>query len=240
MLHESSLVYSYQHFPENRGSFEVLTNAIRTDSIVMHQFGGYFLESSRQNLIKKKHIVNSLRMLQHSLLILRMVESECWFLVHPLKPRLGLRGIQGGEVRRNAGVQPTDNSVQNLLLFAHVVVVLAAAEAVLLVNELPDGRAIVVCIRLDVRKDVEVLTLVVLLVLYLPNPLTLTHPLSPPLLLPAAARGHPIEMGPNRGNILLVAAANATGSGLTEPPLKREWALLVEVEPDDAEKFGLD
>lgn len=137
-------------------------------------------------------------------------------------------------------MESTDDPIEDLLLLAHVVVVLAAAEAILLVDELPNGRPIVVCVGLDVRKDVEVFTLVVLLVLHVPNPLPLAHALRSPLLLPAAARGHPIEIGPNRRNILLIAATDATGSGLTEPPLKRERALLVEIQPDDAEKFGLD
>lgn len=66
-----------------------------------------------------------------------------------------------------AGVQPTDNSVKSLLFSAHVLEV--STKTVLMVDCLPYVAAVVSCIGLFVEIHIEVLALVILNVLHVPN-----------------------------------------------------------------------
>ena len=71
---------------------------------------------------------------------------------------------------RDASVESTDNLVQYSFLHAHILVFVI--EAILLVDHFPNERPIVVGKRLDVTTQVKILSLIIILVLHVPNPLS--------------------------------------------------------------------
>jgi hypothetical protein len=77
--------------------------------------------------------------------------------------------IKPTQMGRYARVQSADDVEEDLLLCAHLLVV-GMVEAVLLVDQFPDGTAVVVGERLYVCVDVKVLAPVVGLVLHVPHP----------------------------------------------------------------------
>ena len=70
-------------------------------------------------------------------------------------------------------MQPADHFVEDGFLLAGGLcfVGFGDVETVLFIHQFPDGLAVVVGVRLDVRVQVKVLALVVLLVLHVPYPI---------------------------------------------------------------------
>jgi hypothetical protein len=71
---------------------------------------------------------------------------------------------------RNTRVQPADHLVEHFLFFTHVVVVVTATKTVFFVNHIPNSRAVIVRERLNILIEVEIFTLIILLVFYMPLP----------------------------------------------------------------------
>lgn len=234
------LVEICQQLLEQRGGPEVLSDVVRADGVVICEHGGDLLDGFGHYLVQEEQVVDPLWVLEHSFAVLGVVEGEDWLLLHPLESGGDGWRVVSGEMGGYAGVQSADDAVEQLFVFAHALHLVFAAEAILLVDELPNEGAIIIGIGLDVRVDVEVLPLVVLLVLHVPDPLAPLHPLRRPLLDPVPARRHPLRVQPYARDVLLLAPADAAGSGLAEAAGVGERTLLVDVESDYAEELGLD
>lgn len=76
--------------------------------------------------------------------------------------------VEAGKMSGDGGMEAADKVVEYLFIVAKLVE--GVLEAILFVDELPDGPSVVVGEALDVGIDVEVLSLVVGLVLHMPNP----------------------------------------------------------------------
>lgn len=85
-------------------------------------------------------------------------------------------------------MKSTDDAIQYLLVITHIMHFVFASEAIFFVDKLPNKRAIIICISLNVRIYVEVLSLIVFLVLYMPYPVIAFYPLRRPFFYAMAAR----------------------------------------------------
>lgn len=113
-------------------------------------------------------------------------------------------------------------------------------EAVVPVDELPDIGPVVVRERLHICEDVEVLALVVLDVLHVPHPPCLLPALGTPEVFPFGVAVDLIRAGPKQRYVLLITPADGTALRLAYLVHVTKLALLVKVEANHAEEFGLD
>jgi hypothetical protein len=137
-----------------------------------------------------------------------------------------------------AGMEATDEIVEYLLVAAEQFVI--TLEAILAVDQLPNGRPVVIGETLDVSVDVEVLPTVIALVLHVPYPPRLRSPLRTPEILALRVRQDPVSVTPLLWYIPLITSADSTRIGLADEVADTEGALLVDIEADDAEVLGLD
>lgn len=107
-----------------------------------------------------------------------------------------------------ARVQSTNDAVEDLLLATHGFVLVLASEAILFVDELPNGWAIIIGICLDIGVNIEIFALVILLIFHMPNPLVASESLVGPFLDTSSPRWDFISVGPDRRDILLIASAD--------------------------------
>jgi hypothetical protein len=210
--HQLGRADSLQHLSQDGCCSQVLTDVVRTDGVVVSEASTHLLQRPCQQLIEEEHVVEAFGVGHHPFAVLGFVEDECLLWTSPFEGGIGGWSVESGEMRGDAGVQAADDAVEQLFLLAQFAVGFVAAEAALLVDQLPDGRPVVVGVGFHVGTDVEVLALVVLLVLNVPDPLFAALPLWRPLLHSVPARRGAIEMHPNGRDILLITAADVAGS----------------------------
>ena len=133
-------------------------------------------------------------------------------------------------------MQTADNPIQYFLLSAHVLEV--STKAVLTVYGLPDIAPIIGCVGLLVDIHIEVLALVVLDVLHVPDPRRIVCTLRTPLL--QIARHiflDEVSACPFLWDILLVAATDRATPTFAHFLTSPEWTFIVDVDSDDAEEL---
>jgi len=169
-----------------------------------------------------------------------MVEVEFALVLGEVGPQILLSGvlIEPAKVGGDAGVESADDVVEYLFLCAHLLV--GVLEAVLLVDEFPDVGAIIVGKGLDIGVYVEVLSLVVGLVLDVPDPAVLcVASFVLPKVLIMEVRLDLLRVGPEFWNVLVVASAHCATLALADFVHSAQLALLVYVQSDYTEVFGL-
>ena len=155
-------------------SLHIFSNIIRLNSKVVLQIRSSSNNSLPKHFIQKHQIPNSLRMIQHSPLILRMIKMKLIMLNSSpqISPSTLLNTIliKPTQMSRNTSMQPTDNIEQYLLLQTHLLEQLRSFETVLFVYQLPNIGTVVVCEGLNILVNVEVFSPVVGFVLNMPYP----------------------------------------------------------------------
>jgi hypothetical protein len=184
-------------------------------------------------------------MRQYPFLILGVVEVE----IGLFRDKRGGERVRGGvlveiavesaEVRGDAGVESADDGVEGLLLVAELVVVVVGVEAVVSVDQLPDIRPVVVRERLHICEDVEVLALVVLDVLHVPDPPRLLPALGAPEIFAFGVAVDLVSTGPKQRYVLLITPTDCTALGLAYLVHVAKLTLLVKVETNHAEELSL-
>lgn len=134
-------------------------------------------------------------------------------------------------------MQSANDFVQYFFLGAHLLVFRLSTKAVILVNHIPDQRAIIVGERLDVGVNIEVLSLVVFLILNVPNPVSIAVSLISPQIHLLAFASDSVGLHPKTWYLLLIASANLAGGGLTHDVKILQWAFLLEVKSYYSEEF---
>jgi len=138
----------------------------------MMQIRRCLIDGFCQNAVKKKQIPNTLGVAQYSLLILRVVKVEGWLLLwnRTNDVVITIVAIKARKMSTYTSMQTTDNSIEGLLLSAHLFTG-RGLKTVITIYQLPNIRSVVVGERLYVGKNVKVLSLVVRLIFNVPNPL---------------------------------------------------------------------
>ena len=227
----------HQQLPQQPLRLHVPREVVRSYREVV-QVGSSLHHCLPQNLVDKQQIPYPLRMLQHPLPVLAVVEVELPLVVQ-VRPGIRFRivFVEPAQMGGDAGVQPADDVVQNLLLVAHLRE--GRAEAVLLVDQAPNGGAVVVGEGLDVFVYVEVLAQVISLVLHVPHPLAPLRPLQRPQVALGQVRPDLLIVGPELRYVAFVAATDSTALTLADAVHDAQLALLVDVQPDYPEVLGL-
>ena len=194
----------------------------------------------REYLIEEEQISDTFRVSKHSPIILRVIEVELVLILREISPQVLLRTVfvELGQMGRYACVQPADDIVEYLLFVAHPLV--GVAEAVILIYKFPNVGAVVIGERLDVRMYVEILSLIISLILDVPNPAVFADAA---LVLPQVevveVRLDFLRVGPELGNVLVVAPTNCAALTLADLVHGAQLALLVYVQADYSEVLGL-
>lgn len=119
--------------------------------------------------------------------------------------------VEPTEMSGNASMQSAYYVVKDLLFEAHLLEVILWLETVLFVDEFPDVGPVIISKGLDVLINIEILSLVVGLILNVPNPSLLAIlSLSCPEVLPCSAGFDFFGVGPEFWDVLIIAAADGT------------------------------
>lgn len=195
--------------------------------------------------IKKHQVFDSLRMIENPFLIFAMVEMKLALVdagsqVSP-GALLGTMLVESAQVGGDAGMEPTDKVIEYFFLATDLFMeIVLGLEAVFFIDEFPDIGAVVVSERLDVGLDIEVFTTIIGFVLDVPDPAILDDfSFVLPHVLIMNMRGHLLRVRPELWNIGIVASANGAAFTLANPPHDSQLALLIYVQPNDPEVFGL-
>ena len=149
--------------------------------------------------------------------------------------------VEPTQMGGDTGVQAADDVVEDLFFEAHLVEHVGTFETVLLVDQLPDIGAVVIGERLDVLVDIEILSSIVGLILHVPGPpINPKSPLIFPQILQLRMRVHFFGIHPELWYIFLVAPAHRATLALAQLLHHPQRALLLNVQPNDSEIFGLD
>ena len=127
-----------------------------------------------EHSVQKHKIFDPIRMVQHSFLVLALVEMKFVILdagseVGPDALTIGVF-IKPTQMGGNARVKTTNDVVEYLLLVAHLTEHVGPFETILLVYQFPDLRAVVIGKRLDILVNIKILTPIVGFVLNVPGP----------------------------------------------------------------------
>jgi hypothetical protein len=126
-------------------------------------------------------------------------------------------------------MKTADYFVKYFLLFTSVLIFVRTCKTILFIYHLPDSRAIVMSVRLNVFIKIKVLSLIVLFVLYMPHPI---HALILSLFFPhieicTRLMLNLISLDPILRNILLVTSAYITSIIFANPILYIQRALTI-------------
>jgi hypothetical protein len=144
-------------------------------------------------------------------------------------------------MRGNARMQSTYNPIEYFFFVAHQLEIILALETILLVNERPDVRSIIIGKRLDVYLDIKILPLIVLLVLDMPHPpVLLLVALDLPQIHLLVFPNDLVGLAPKTWNVLGVTSADRAALGLTYFILNHKRTLFIKIEANEAKIFGLD
>ena len=175
-------------------------------------------------------------MVKDSLLIFCAIEFIVW-LVQPLHAFDGWVRVVDWEMGGNAGMQPTNNSVEDVLLMTHFFEL--AAKAVLLIDELPDIWAVIISIAFNVGVKIEVFSFIVLFILDVPNPVLIACTLGRPFFNSETSRNRLLVISPNIRNIFFRTPADGAGDGLANTIGSYQWAGFLQVKTNDSKILGL-
>lgn len=163
---------------QNLRCLQVLNNIIWTNGVVIQNIVRDLFHGPEINLVNKQQIIYSFRMIKHSSLILFIIDIKLLTIFEPC-PHIGFWGnilVHHRYMCRNTRMQPADNFVKNgLLLTCWLGLIrLSYIKTVLFIYQFPYGFAIIIRIRLYVFIQVKVLAFIILLVLYMPDPIHCT------------------------------------------------------------------
>ena len=125
---------------------------------------------------------------------------------------------------RNWSMKTWNNLVKYLFFQAHFLMVASALETIFFIYELPYIWPIIAWVWFNIGVDVEVFPLIILLVLYVPDPtLGIGFSLFFPNIFFSGGASNFVGYNPILRNIFLIASTNRTALGLTEFVLKKKW-----------------
>lgn len=124
------------------------------------------------------------------------------------------------QMGRNACMKTTYYFIKNHLLFAYILIFIGTCKTILFIYHLPNSRTVIMSKRLNVFIKIKVLSLIVLFILYVPNPihalvlsLFVPHVKFPSLVL------NLICFNPILRNIFLVTSTNIASIIFADPIL---------------------
>lgn len=142
-------------------------------------------------------------------------------------------------MRGDAGVKAAYDAIEDLFLRTHVLEVALPSKAILLIDERPDVRSVVVSESFQIAVDIKVFAQVVFFVLHMPHPFRVPLPFFLPVVGLSFFADDLVRRRPETGYLLLVASADSAAFGLADPIHESKRALLLEVEANETEVFGL-
>ena len=194
-------------------------------------------------------------MIEDSLFVLLIVDEEI-FRVLKISPHLSLGWgvfVEPGQVGGNTGMKAWNNLVKNNFFLTYILPIIAVgitpgpSKAVLLINHLPDGWAIIVGEWLNISVKIKILTPIVFFILDMPHPAHLWNVLLSLLFLLQFIVELHIELMlyliglyPVCGNVLFVTPTNSTTFRLAYLCSNIQLTFSVQVGPECSKILCLD
>lgn len=126
-----------------------------------------------------------------------------------------------------------------MFIFTHFFILALSSKAILLVDKLPNKWAIIIGKCLNIWVNIKILSLIILLILDVPNPLICSHSLILPLLYALTSRGNFVWIKPYTRNIFFITSTNSAWGWFAKSCGMHERTLLIEIESNYSKKFSL-
>ena len=132
--------------------------------------------------------------------------------------------------------------IEKFLLPTHLLIIMPALKAIFFIDQRPNVWPIISWVRFDVKMHIKILSLVILFVLNMPNPLIigLVSLVSPYFFIfGLKAFLNLVSNHPILGDIFFVASANTTAFWFAKFIHIWKWTFRVYIESKDLEEFCL-